>query len=84
MSVIPKSGLGLTLLTLAFGVLAPVVGQQRGFQPEDYYDIVEVSDVAVSPAGEFGRLHGDTRSGGGEQAPAGSLDAGSRERASGR
>ena len=53
MSVIPKSGLGLTLLTLAFGVLAPVVGQQRGFQPEDYYDIVEVSDVAVSPAGEL-------------------------------
>ena len=25
--------------------------QARGFQPEDYYDLVSVSNVAVSPAG---------------------------------
>lgn len=31
----------------------PVEAQNRGFQPEDYYSIVSVSDVAVSPSGEY-------------------------------
>ncbi len=31
----------------------PLAGQGRGFQPEDYYNIVSVSEVAVSPTGNF-------------------------------
>jgi dipeptidyl aminopeptidase/acylaminoacyl peptidase len=32
---------------------APLAGQDRGFQPGDYYNIVSVSQVAVSPTGDF-------------------------------
>ncbi len=42
----------------ALGILpalvpADVVGQQNGFQPEHYYDVVDIGDVAVSPAGDL-------------------------------
>ncbi len=39
---------------LLFLVLAgPLTAQDRGFRPSDYYDIVTVSDVAVSPPGAY-------------------------------
>jgi dipeptidyl aminopeptidase/acylaminoacyl peptidase len=42
---------GLTLLILLlFGSAA---AQERGFQPEDYYRIVTVSEAVVSPPGTF-------------------------------
>ena len=31
----------------------PTSAQQRGFQPADYYDLVNVGDVAVSPEGDL-------------------------------
>ena len=31
----------------------PLEVRDRGFQPEDYYEIVSVSDVAVPPSGEY-------------------------------
>ena len=31
----------------------PTSAQQRGFQPADYYDLVSVGDVAVSPEGDL-------------------------------
>ena len=46
-------------LLLALGTLlaleAPttLLAQQNGFQPENYYDLVTVGDVAVSPAGDL-------------------------------
>jgi len=40
----------LVLLSIA---QSPLTGQDRGFQPEDYYNIVSVSQVALSPAGDF-------------------------------
>ena len=46
-------------LFLALGTLlaleAPtsLLAQQNGFQPENYYDLVTVGDVAVSPAGDL-------------------------------
>ena len=43
--------LALVLLLLFSGT--PLQAQNRGFQPEDYYNIVSVSDVAVSPSGEY-------------------------------
>ena len=52
---IPRSALSLMAPAwlLVLGALTPIVGQQRGFQPEDYYDIVTVDAVAVSPAGDL-------------------------------
>lgn len=42
------------LVSLAFTLAAgAVAAQQRGFQPQDYYRLVSVSDVNVSPAGDF-------------------------------
>lgn len=42
---------GFTVLLLAcFG---PAAAQERGFEPQDYYRIVTVSDVAVSPSGAY-------------------------------
>lgn len=32
---------------------APLAGQNRGLEPEDYYDLVTVSQVATSPSGAF-------------------------------
>ncbi|MBT8398660.1 MAG: S9 family peptidase [Gemmatimonadetes bacterium] len=31
----------------------PLAGQGRGFQPEDYYKLVTVSEAAMAPSGEF-------------------------------
>jgi len=41
------------ILVLLWIFHAPLAGQGRGFQPEDYYSIVSVSQVAVSPTGDF-------------------------------
>lgn len=38
------------MLTITAGSLS---AQQRGLRPEDYYDLVTVSDVAVSPLGDL-------------------------------
>jgi dipeptidyl aminopeptidase/acylaminoacyl peptidase len=46
----------LTALVLLFSLLsasAPLPAQERGFEPEDYYDIVNVGQVAVSPVGDY-------------------------------
>ena len=52
---IPRNALSLMAPAwlLVLGARTPIVGQQRGFQPEDYYDIVTVGAVAVSPAGDL-------------------------------
>ena len=65
----------------------PTSAQQRGFQPADYYDLVSVGDVAVSPEGDLVtavRVYRDTDSRRGESPPARGVDAGARERASSR
>ncbi len=41
------------ILNVLFLIGFPLSGQTRGFQPEDYYNIVTVSQVAVSPMGGF-------------------------------
>ncbi len=41
------------ILVLLWIFHAPLAGQGRGFQPEDYFSIVSVSQVAVSPTGDF-------------------------------
>lgn len=41
------------LLLIPLICQAPLAGQTRGFQPEDYYRIVSVGEVAVSPMGTF-------------------------------
>ena len=45
------------MLSTAWVLWAAMAGatsaQQRGFQPADYYDLVTVGDVAVSPEGDF-------------------------------
>ena len=46
----------LTALVLFLSLLsasAPLPAQERGFEPEDYYDIVNVGQVAVSPVGDY-------------------------------
>ena len=47
----------LALLSAAWILLVATPGpgsaQQRGFQPADYYDLVTVGDVAVSPEGDL-------------------------------
>ncbi|MCJ7628907.1 MAG: S9 family peptidase [Longimicrobiales bacterium] len=43
----------MVALVLLGTFYTPLAGQGRGFQPEDYYDIVSVSEVAVSPTGNF-------------------------------
>ena len=47
----------LGLLGAAWMLLAAMPGpgpaQQRGFQPADYYDLITVGDVAVSPEGDL-------------------------------
>ena len=47
----------LGLLSAAWILLVatpgPASAQQRGFQPADYYDLVTVGDVAVSPEGDL-------------------------------
>ena len=42
-----------TVLVLLLISRSPVSGQNRGFQPEDYYNLVSVSQVAMSPTGAF-------------------------------
>jgi dipeptidyl aminopeptidase/acylaminoacyl peptidase len=44
--------LGAAWILLA-AVPGPTSAQQRGFQPTDYYDLVGVSEVAVSPEGDL-------------------------------
>jgi len=41
------------VLVLLLMSRSPVSGQDRGFQPEDYFNIVSVSQVAVAPTGDF-------------------------------
>ncbi len=41
------------LLLLALAQAGPALGQGGGFQPQDYYRIVGVSQVAVSPTGAY-------------------------------
>jgi dipeptidyl aminopeptidase/acylaminoacyl peptidase len=43
----------LALLLCLFFLGPPAAGQNRGFQPGDYYKMVSVSEVAVSPSGEY-------------------------------
>ncbi len=43
----------MVLLLLLWIFQAPLAGQTRGFLPEDYYKIVSVGEVAVSPSGTF-------------------------------
>lgn len=43
-------GTGWMLLAAMPG---PISAQERGFQPADYYDLVTVGDVAVSPEGDL-------------------------------
>jgi dipeptidyl aminopeptidase/acylaminoacyl peptidase len=43
----------VAILALLPLLMAPLAGQERGFRPEDYYSIVSVSQVAVSPEGGF-------------------------------
>lgn len=38
---------------LVFFAVVPGVAQERGFTPEDYYDIVGVGEVAMSPTGAY-------------------------------
>ena len=43
-----------TAILVLLGIFhSPLAGQDRGFQPEDSYNIVSVSQVAVSPTGDF-------------------------------
>ena len=42
-----------TIVLLLGFFTSPLAGQSRGFQPEDYYKIVTVSQVAVAPTGDF-------------------------------
>ena len=51
----PERTLGLlgTSWVLLAAMAGPVFAQQRGFQPADYYDLVTVGDVAVSPEGDL-------------------------------
>ncbi len=44
--------LGAAWVLLA-AMAGPTSAQQRGFQPADYYDLVTVGDVAVSPEGDL-------------------------------
>ena len=41
------------LLLLSFGPFPSASAQSRGFQPEDYYKIVTVSEATVSPTGQY-------------------------------
>ncbi len=43
--------LAFPLLTLLWA--SPAGTQERGYEPEDYYDLVRVSDVALSPTGDY-------------------------------
>jgi dipeptidyl aminopeptidase/acylaminoacyl peptidase len=43
----------LTILFFLFVLTGPLAGQSRGFRPEDYYNIVSVSQAAISPTGGF-------------------------------
>lgn len=45
--------LSVLLSSLVLGGFNPILGQRRGFQPEDYYKIVTVDDVSVSPPGDL-------------------------------
>ena len=40
-------------LAVVVAVAAPVSGQQRGFQPTDYYRMASVSEPAMSPTGAY-------------------------------
>ncbi len=42
-----------TACSLAAAMATSVIGQERGFEPEDYYDIITVADAALSPAGDL-------------------------------
>jgi len=52
-----KSARTLGLLGAAWTLLAampgPTSAQRRGLQPADYYDLITVGDVAVSPEGDL-------------------------------
>ena len=39
--------------TLTATTAPSLVGQERGFEPGDYYDLVTVEDAALSPAGDL-------------------------------
>lgn len=43
----------LVIFFLLWVLCTPLSAQNRGFTPEDYYDVVTVSDVAVSPSGSY-------------------------------
>ena len=40
-------------LAVVVAVAAPAAGQQRGFQPSDYYRLASVSEPAMSPTGAY-------------------------------
>ncbi len=43
----------LVLCVILAAAPSDVVGQDNGFQPQHYYEVVSVGDVAVSPAGDM-------------------------------
>ncbi len=49
----PVTARRLALWALLLAAAAPLAAQGRGFRPEDYYRIVTVGQVAVSPTGEY-------------------------------
>ncbi len=43
----------IAAFSLLVAVATPLSAQSRGFEPEDYFDLVSVSDVSLSPAGTY-------------------------------
>ena len=48
-----KIGPLFSLLVLVFSVSETLAGQQRGFEPDDYYKMISVGDVQISPDGNL-------------------------------
>ena len=49
-----KVGPLVSFCVLVFSASEKLVGQQRGLEPSDYYDMVSVGDVEISPDGDLG------------------------------
>ncbi len=51
--LIPRFGPLVGLLVLVFSVSEALVGQQRGLEPPDYYGMVSIGEVEISPDGNL-------------------------------
>ena len=51
--LIPRFGPLIGLLVLFFTVCETLSGQQRGLEPADYYGMVSIGDVKISPDGNL-------------------------------